>query len=51
MVAQGEFSGSVTVQVVPMTVSQFLNKGLTPVPDALSNPDLDPAEAGRLVPP
>ena len=47
VVAQGEFSGSVTIQVVPMTVTQFLSRGLTPVPDALNNLDLDPAEAGK----
>ena len=49
--AEGDFgtSENVTVQVIPMTVSQFLNEKLTPIPDALNDADLDPAEAGELI--
>ena len=48
MVARGDLRAgqSVTVQVIPMNVSQFQSRGLTPVPDVLNDPDLDPAEAG-----
>ena len=46
MVALGEFTGSITFQVIPMTVSQFVSTGLTPVPDDLNKTDVDPAEAG-----
>lgn len=44
--ATGELSGTITIQVVPMTTTQFLKQGLTPVPDTLNDPNVDPAEAG-----
>jgi hypothetical protein len=48
VVAEGEFTGSIIVQVVPMTVSQFQSQGLTPLPDTLelNNPNLGQAKAG-----
>ena len=45
--AEGEFRGTVTVQVIPMTLSRFTNEGLSPMPESLNEFNLDPAEAGR----
>ena len=50
VVADGEFTGSITVQVVPITVTQFQNQGLTPLPPLdLSDPNLGQAKAGSLI--
>lgn len=48
VIGGGDFIGNVTVQVIPMTVSQFQNQGLTPFPDTLdlNSPNLGQAQAG-----
>ena len=48
VVAGGEFTRSITVQVIPMTVSQFQSQGLTPLPD-LNDPSFDQAKAGSII--
>ena len=47
--ARGQFTGSIVVEVIPMTVSQFLSQGLTPVPPAITNVNLHHAKAGRAL--
>lgn len=51
VVAGGEFTGSITVQVLPMTVLQFQSQGLTPLPHTLNlnDPNLDQAKAGSII--
>ena len=51
VVADGDFTGEITVQVIPITVSQFQDQGLTPLPETnaldLNDPNLGQAKAGR----
>ena len=51
VVADGEFTGSITVQVVPITVTQFLNQGLAPLPQTLdlNDANLGQAKAGSII--
>ena len=44
VVAQGGLTGNITIEVTPMTVSQFTMQGLSPLSDDLGS--LDHAEQG-----
>ena len=50
VIGGGDFIGNVTVQIIPITVSQFQSQGLTPFPDTLdlNSPNLGQAQAGIL---
>ena len=45
--ARGAFSGTVVVEITPMSVSDFLNQGLTPVPQVIADGNLHYATPGN----
>lgn len=47
VVSRGEFDGDITLQIIPMSVMQFVKQDLTPLPDSLG--DLDHAESGDFL--
>lgn len=47
VVSRGDFDGDITLQIIPMSVTQFVKQDLTPLPDSLG--DLDHAESGDFL--
>ena len=45
--ARGDFSGTIVVEITPMSVSDFLNQGLTPVPQVIADGNLHYATPGN----